>query len=1280
MPNNKADGSIIIDTKLDNEGFEKGSDKLHNAVKSLTDNTQKALMDGTRSIQDYENAVKNFAKTCEKFDSAKNFEEASSVIDDLKNQLSEFSDSTFSLDGIAKVSGSATETFQLMKNAIDELEAALEKAHEVTDENVQSMTAYEIAVTRFALACNAFDSTGSVDEAMSLLMRMQSSLRSFADTMYMIDGIPTLGRDTESYRVMADALQQLLDVVNRPEWTAFQEKWKTMPRISEMVVNAFSRIRSVISSAAFTAGAAISTGITHPIQLLDRALGAAAILAGRAAFGLARLTGYGITSGLKKIADLAKKAAASLSRMISSSIQNGIKKLGSAMFGFGKNVGSANSGLAGGFKQLLQYGLGISSVFMLLNKLRGVVAEGIGNIAKYSGTFNSAISSFMSALAQLKNSFAAAFSPVLEVVLPILTTLTNALSEVISKIGMFVAALTGKRTYLKATSVQSDYAKSLGNTASNASSAGKAIDEESDAAKEAEKNIASFDDVEILRENKTADNNAGSGGGGGGAGGAGGFAETPIENSMAELADKFKDFIKNQDWEGLGKFLADGINSVFAKAKDLISWDNVGDKITKAVNAITRTINSLVENVDWALIGSTIGEGVNTIVNTLNLLLTGINWYNIGKALATGLGSLITSVNWENLGALLGNYVNTWIHGIQGFVENFPWIETGRSFARGINSAIHTIDWAGAGRTLSTGIIGALNMLSTAIQDVNWRELGEKVKEFLVNIDWNGVFDALCEAIGSALGGLAAFLWGLIGEAWQSVKDWWHDVAFEDGKFTIQGLLDGIIEKLKDIGNWIKKHIFEPIISGFKKAFGIESPSKEMMKMGGYIVDGLLKGITNGLSAIGNWIVNNIFTPIMDGIKKAFEIAGSIARKCIEIGSAIVSGFKEGITKTWNTITTAVSTGWETVKQLYSKVDWKNVGSTVVDYVKNGISGAWNNISTVVKTGWDTVKQLYSKVDWKSIGSAVVDNLKSGISVKWSNITQFVRDGWNTIKNLKDNVDWSSIGQSISNNIRNGIELKWYNITKFAQSGIRDLMLLFNDNWYSWSSIGQNICSGISNGISSGWSWLTSKVSSLASSLLRSAKYALRIYSPSKEFAWIGEMITKGWGQGIEQSQDYALDAVSDLAGEVIREAENADAVMQIDTAITDVTDQLDGVLATFSDRVINSFDVLISSMERIAEGVSFIIPAAASGSIVPYATAARGAQSSQDATEELVNAIDARVGRPLTRDDLASVLIPLLEKYTNISFYIGDEQIASHARAGSIKIDRRYNVIEQTG
>ena len=58
---------------------------------------------------------------------------------------------------------------------------------------------------------------------------------------------------------------------------------------------------------------------------------------------------------------------------------------------------------------------------------------------------------------------------------------------------------------------------------------------------------------------------------------------------------------------------------------------------------------------------------------------------------------------------------------------------------------------------------------------------------------------------------------------------------------------------------------------------------------------------------------------------------------------------------------------------------------------------------------------------------------------------------------------------------------------------------------------------GVWNGLSSGWSWLTGQVSSLAQSLLQSAKNALGIASPSRKFRdEVGKMMAAGIGEGFD--------------------------------------------------------------------------------------------------------------------------------------------------------------------
>ena len=106
----------------------------------------------------------------------------------------------------------------------------------------------------------------------------------------------------------------------------------------------------------------------------------------------------------------------------------------------------------------------------------------------------------------------------------------------------------------------------------------------------------------------------------------------------------------------------------------------------------------------------------------------------------------------------------------------------------------------------------------------------------LATIDWNGIADRTFELIGAAFGGLAAFLGGVISEKVQEAKQYFQKKIEECGGNVVEGIFKGIVDGVKGIGSWIKQHIFDPFIDGFKNAFGIHSPSTVMAEQGGFII------------------------------------------------------------------------------------------------------------------------------------------------------------------------------------------------------------------------------------------------------------------------------------------------------------------------------------------------------------------------------------------------------------------------------------------------------------
>lgn len=140
-----------------------------------------------------------------------------------------------------------------------------------------------------------------------------------------------------------------------------------------------------------------------------------------------------------------------------------------------------------------------SFVFKAISAVSTAVKEGFGNLAQYSNGVNTTLSSLTSSLLYLKNSFATAFAPVLDFVVPALNAMIDAIANVLAWIGQLLAALTGKGSFVKAKKTQEDYAKSLKKTGGAAKQAGK----------DAERSTASFDKLNLISEK-------GSGGGGSG--------------------------------------------------------------------------------------------------------------------------------------------------------------------------------------------------------------------------------------------------------------------------------------------------------------------------------------------------------------------------------------------------------------------------------------------------------------------------------------------------------------------------------------------------------------------------------------------------------------------------------------------------------------------------------------------------------------------------------------------------------------------------------------------
>ena len=257
--------------------------------------------------------------------------------------------------------------------------------------------------------------------------------------------------------------------------------------------------------------------------------------------------------------------------------------------------------------------------------------------------------------------------------------------------------------------------------------------------------------------------------------------------------------------------------------------------ISKGINTAFGTANTFAKNFKWHNLGKAVGNGINGAINGLDWKLIKKTSYNTASGLTSALNTALETADWGKVGKTIAEYFNTKLTFFYTVVSKFNWKKLGKSISEAVNNAVATYDTAKAGKAANDTIKGILDAFIQAVENTNWQQVGEKIKEFLVNIDWVGIVEKISEALGAAFGAFAATIWAIIGDSWKQVVKWWKDTAYEDGKFTIKGLFNGIVAALKNVASWIKEHIFEPFMNGLKKAFGIHSPSTVMRTQGGYI-------------------------------------------------------------------------------------------------------------------------------------------------------------------------------------------------------------------------------------------------------------------------------------------------------------------------------------------------------------------------------------------------------------------------------------------------------------
>ncbi len=545
-----------------------------------------------------------------------------------------------------------------------------------------------------------------------------------------------------------------------------------------------------------------------------------------------------------------------------------------------------------------------STVFTWMSKAFDAMVsstkEGFENMAGYSDSYSQLILNMKNALSTFGNQFAAAFAPVVQLVIPWLTNLVNILSGAMARVAQFIVVLGGGNTFIKAKQLQLSYSKSLETTTK--------------AAEKARGALARFDDLDVL---ELPDNSSGE------AGGTGGtepdikdmFEEVPVDTAIISWMDevyagivRIKELLAGGFFDGLGDF-----------APKLAS---IGDSISGIKNGLVEIwTDPEVLAALWAF--------VESAISTLGSILGSMA--SVGLTIATNI-----------FGGIEG-YLNENMERIKEYlVSMFDIRERVNEIISGLSESFAHIFDAFAGNEalqLTTNVLGILSDILIFISETTANLTADILNVLSLPIIENA------DAIKTALEGFLSILESVTGTVKEGLNKALENfgIMYEE---HLKPFFDSLAVGLSDTaGKFLEfwNDNVQPILEKWAEYFQVlwnehlQPILDRVIGLIGDVADCMKAFWENILRPLINWIIENVL-PVVVSI--ADRVVKTLMSKAAVIAEVI--GGTIGVFRSIIQFLTDVFTGnWEGA--------WDGIVG-IVESVEDAIKGIVNAILGVVES------------------------------------------------------------------------------------------------------------------------------------------------------------------------------------------------------------------------------------------------------------------------------------------------------------------------------------------
>ena len=596
------------------------------------------------------------------------------------------------------------------------------------------------------------------------------------------------------------------------------------------------------------------------------------------------------------------------------------------------------------------------------NAMVAGMQKGFSNLAKYSAPLASSFQSLKNSLATLGNAFAAAFAPIIQMVIPYLNALINGITRAITYVAQFIAILGGKSTFIRAKKIQDSYNDSLNGTAA--------------AAKKAAGALAKFDDLDVLQKQDD------SGGGGGGTQPKDMFEKVPVDAGLKSWLDgilenlkpildyvkELKDAFAEGFWDGLGDFeyrldiIKNGLQQIRGAWIEIWSdpavvgaADNFLKTFMYMLGSFAGSMASIGLTLAAALIGG-LGDYLENNTDRIKKFL--ISSFNVGAEINLLLADLFQSIAYvfeafasesgiRFVSALIGSIADA----AMGLTELA--LKLGRDFLETL--IIPFTENEDAFKTALEGLLGggatALEGFKTAIDEAfdNLNEMYDAhIKPFFDSFaqGLNSTVDHFLEAWNTHMQPVIDRIGIRISELLnQYILPFTNAVT--EGIGLIADIFKGAWETLfQPIVDWIMTYAI-PFIT---EAFGL---LLEFIILG---VDAMIQGFTDFMEFINTYVLEP-WKQSWESAKMIFNIfwekVNNITEDIMKIFRMFTKLIGQLIDKDWKG-------AWNTAQDIFTIFKDKVTG--IVDSIKDFLSGFFTWVSDMISGVIEGIKNIGSSI------------------------------------------------------------------------------------------------------------------------------------------------------------------------------------------------------------------------------------------------------------------------------------------------------------------------------